>query len=438
MSRELIIFINSIFVTWMILYISSTFLDKKINYKDKKFWFLFIIEICYITGSYLLTDSFVRVIISYLSLILINLLLYKKDVIRIILASFATMIISLVAEILFTLILVFILQLNVIDLQNLYFGQIFTNLSIVIISYGIANLRPLKQKIINFIKNANLEDKKLVFLMSIIAFTVVVLLLYYIYFKANLVSAFILSLLVIISFAFITLFLFKEKNENYQLQIDYDNILINLKEYEKMYQLQRMKNHEYKNELSIIKGMVNKNNKKLLSYLNQLIDINIQDNKKWMEKLKRIPEEGLRGLFYYKMSIMDQEKINVDFEINRDVKVNNFLDINDNIEKKLLKIFRVYLDNAIEAVINVKEKYIRINIYLNEEKNLVISIMNNFVGNVDFECINNRGYSTKGTGRGLGLSIVQEILDTEPRIQHQTRITRNSFIQELVINIMED
>lgn len=98
----------------------------------------------------------------------------------------------------------------------------------------------------------------------------------------------------------------------------------------------------------------------------------------------------------------------------------------------------IYLDNAIQAVSNLENRNILIDLYCkkkNGKKYILIAIMNNYNGKFDLERINEKGYSTNGKGRGFGLAIAQEIIDTEKKISHQTKIIRNNFVQEITIEV---
>ena len=204
-----------------------------------------------------------------------------------------------------------------------------------------------------------------------------------------------------------------------------------------MYQYQRLANHEYKNELSIIRGLA-MNNQKVMDYINDLIDIKEKDNEMWMEKLKLIPEGGLRGLLYYKMLIMEEKKILVDFQLGRDVTTNVINNVDYELRPKVCKLLGIYIDNAIETVMPLQDKCIQISIRkkrINKFSYLIISIMNNYAGDIDISKIEDLGYSTKGMGRGLGLSIAQEILKEEKKLTHTTKLIRHNFIQELKIKI---
>ena len=62
-------------------------------------------------------------------------------------------------------------------------------------------------------------------------------------------------------------------------------------------------------------------------------------------------------------------------------------------------------------------------------------IENTFKGKIDINEINNRGVSSKGKGRGLGLDIVGKILKSTEALSLEQRIDGNRFISTLKIKL---
>ena len=216
------------------------------------------------------------------------------------------------------------------------------------------------------------------------------------------------------------------------LKYEYDILINNLSQYEKMYALQRMKNHEYKNNLSVLRGMIDKSNDKALKYIDDLMEFKTDNNNNWMESLKRIPEGGLQGILYYKLLQADELKINTNFNVSDTYNPTSYLKVSEEVKTKICKLLGIYLDNAIQAVNSLEEK----NIYLNIDENedfIIFKIANNFSGHVDIDKIYDNGYSTKEFGHGYGLPIAKEIFDSEESIINKTQIIKDKFIQEIKI-----
>ena len=437
MSKIIEYIMEGLAFSYVAIYISSKILNKKLDYKSSKFWICFLLEALYMIFSYALTDSFVRVIINYLLLSLLNVFLFQITVFKSVATSFITMFLVLFSEIIMMLILIGIFKADAEKLQTSFMGILSINFVILMIALFLINIKFVYLNLNKLLSNIRFKGNKTILLYSFLSLTALSILLYYIYFEVDLLSAGILCLILVITFALLTLYLFKEKNDNYKLQVEYEILEQNLEEYEKMYQSQRMMNHEYKNELSTVRGLVGKKNIKLQNYLDKLIDVRMEKQTKWMETLKRIPEPTLRGLLYYKFSTMDHKKIRIDFEISKNVTVKKFQLISQELYKKICRLLGIYLDNAIQAVESLKEKSIRVEFYLdpNSSDILIISIFNFFEGKVDIDRMNEKGYSTKGKGRGLGLAMANETIKEEKRISSETQIFKNSFGQKLKIQL---
>ena len=178
--------------------------------------------------------------------------------------------------------------------------------------------------------------------------------------------------------------------------------------------------------------MINKNNKEALQYIDDLVKIKEDKKQNWMEFLKKIPEGGLRGILYYKLLEIEKNKIKFQFSTSTKYSIKSYSKLTDDVKVKICKLLGIYLDNAIQAVTNLEEKNIYLNIDETEEK-IIFKIANNFSGSFDLDKIYEEGYTTKGKGHGYGLSIAKKILEDENRIMNKTSIVKDKFIQEIYI-----
>ena len=95
-------------------------------------------------------------------------------------------------------------------------------------------------------------------------------------------------------------------------------------------------------------------------------------------------------------------------------------------------IDRIMLDNMIESIEQTKDKLVSINIYI--EKNIIhILLANNIEKSLKLNKINKVGYSTKGEKRGIGLSLVNDIVKSSKNLELETKIEENFFVQHIKI-----
>lgn len=426
--------ISSLLNVVVLVCMCSVIANKKIRYNSCLSILIIALMTSYWCISYLLTNSFFRIILSFLLLIIACLILLKEKINKSVIIAFFSFIILLFSDVLYALFNSLIFGFNNNQLQNNVFGTFIANVITLTFALGLTyTLNKFKNKLLsNLAEHLTIRNDNSNLYTILIAFISTIMLIYCVYFEPEISIGLSLGIVVIVIYAIFTVKLVQEKTSNVKLQEDNKAMTSSLKEYEKMYALQRMKNHEYKNDLSILRGMIDKKNKKAIDYINQLMNIKVDKNNSWMEVLKRIPEGGLQGILYYKLLQMDDFKINVDFSTSNNYSPSSYLKLSDKVKTEICKLLGIYLDNAIQAVSNLKDK----NIFLNIDENkdcIIFKIANNFIGDVDLDRLYERGYTTKEKGHGYGLTIAKEILDKDNLIDNKTQIIKDKFIQEIKI-----
>ena len=243
-----------------------------------------------------------------------------------------------------------------------------------------------------------------------------------------------ISILTITLFLIILFSLIKQNIKNERLTKEYDNLIDFVKEYEMIIENQRIDRHENKNTLVNIKSKLIDKSKRndIIEYIDSILKEKTTFSKEKYAKLGYLPSNGLKGLFYYKIDHAENMGIKVSISIPKDVSKSLLYDLKGNDYKELCKIIGVYLDNAIEASIISDDKNIGIEIY-NRQDYVSVIISNSYCGEIDEVSINKTGYSTKGSGRGYGLSLVNRIIKSNPIFENETNVTPKLYIQKLTI-----
>ena len=191
--------------------------------------------------------------------------------------------------------------------------------------------------------------------------------------------------------------------------------------------------HDFNNIILGLEGYITNNevdNVKLRDYFyNNIKNLNtkIELDNIVLSHLSNIKVPSIKNLLTNKI-ISAQ---NNDFKVNISVEdeIDNFY-VN---EMQLSRILGIFLDNSLEAGLELdNNRFIEL-IILKANKTIVIQITNTFKNtNLDIDKINESGYSTKGENRGIGLSSANDIISKHNMILN-TRIEDNLFKQILTI-----
>ena len=191
--------------------------------------------------------------------------------------------------------------------------------------------------------------------------------------------------------------------------------------------------HDFNNIILGLEGYITSNevdNIKLRDYFyNNIKDFNtkIELDNIVLSHLNNIKVPSIKNLLTNKI-ISAQ---NNDFKVNIcvDDEIDNFY-VN---EMQLSRILGIFLDNSLEAGLELEHNRFIELIILKANKTIVIQITNTFYNtDLDIDKINESGYSTKGENRGIGLSSADDIISKQNMILN-TRIEGNLFKQILTI-----
>ena len=257
------------------------------------------------------------------------------------------------------------------------------------------------------------------------------------YMKLTITTMLIINVSMAIVLIFIIFMAGKTKANYDKISKKYQTSVSSLKEFEIVIDKFGMITHENKNEFQTIRNMLKAGEdvSYVVPYIDKLIDNNIKDNVKIMKQTSKIPNGGLRTIIYSKLCRMDSLKIKYKLRISKDVHTTDLINIDEELTLKICKILGVFLDNAIDAVENLNNKQIIIEIYIMDEF-LCIDITNNFEGDLDLNKICVLKYTTKGEGHGYGLPLVNQILNGESdNLLNEKSINGDTFTQTLKIKM---
>ena len=295
--------------------------------------------------------------------------------------------------------------------------------------YAISSIKFFSKKIYNLREKLFKKKSEIVYIITILL--IMMAMIIYNYEKYRRDSFFYINAGMII-FVFITLIYIIYRDFQYEYLINRNNEMMQyLCKYEKIINDQGKKNHEYNNQLMVIKGYMN-NPKKLEEYLSLIIEEHKCGQNYAIRQLSYFPNGGIKGLIYDKLSKMEENNIKSYLYIDKNAKdiFEDKFDIKT--YQDITKLLGVFLDNAIEASLESKEKEIDLEITTDSDCS-IITISNTYNENLDIKQIGKKGFSTKGIGHGYGLSIVKDISKHNKNIETFNDIEDNKFKQTVII-----
>ena len=384
----------------------------------------------YCTTVFLFVSSHVRFITGIAAMsIFMYFLLQIRDK-KVILYGFNAVILLTISEVLCTILLVFI-GINSQKLVNDFKYNLLVNIMVSIVTIIILKL-PLTKKLLK--KEKNVFDKK----PSLVNYLYMFLLILYLIVSKNglefiLKSNYYVNILFVVGVIIIFGIIIKNESKYERLKEENKQMYNHVTKYEKIITEQGKVNHEFKNQLMVIRGYAQMKSDKLLDYIDSITqDANKTHSSYLISQLNKFPEGGIKGLLYYKLSIMEDENIKYELDVQAGVKTKlNSLSIN--MYKNITKILGVLLDNAIDASKRSKEKQIIISV-LKDKSKVIFSISNSYKGKLNLDKIGT-GFTTKGLGHGYGLRLVNDIMKETNSFEVTSEVKDKYYVSNLIIKI---
>ena len=367
-------------------------------------------------------------LIIYLTMILFYKIIFKINLSASVLSVAIIVIICMLADVINSMIFLQFVSLGTIRSNPIVF--MLSNFSVSVILVLIIYIKPINVILSKFIEKVSNREvyEKILFLCSVVI--VLIFILYNLSIFSSLGQNYLINIVIMLIFIVLTCIYMKEKNNKEKITNEYDRLMEYVESFENWIEDEQLNNHEYKNQLAVIRGMV-KSNKKVIEYIDNIIKDDIYVEDFWVNEIKHLPSGGIKGLLYYKLILTKKENIDICLSVSRDTK--NFIKDVESIElKNIYRLLGIYLDNAIEAAKESDNKVISLEIYPLNSK-LMIVISNTYSGNVDIKKMKKKGYTTKGKGHGNGLYYADKIVKRSSILESENSIINNYYVQKLII-----
>ena len=378
-------------------------------------------------------DGILKTLVICLIYVIVYRSVFTVTYTKSILISFENIILLIIPDLFILLFSVYVLKFDSGVVYNTFAQTIISTLLVNIL---LILLTLIFKKTLRKISNIKITNNKEIIMYLLLSLFSILVVFYTEYSNVKVSSSkeLILGIIIIVSFVLILYSLVKQKIENNKLMTRYIKLLEFIKNYEKELDKQKELRHESKNQLITARSKIvdKKKEHEVIEYLNSIIADYVKGNNEKYTSFQYLPANGIKGFFYYKANEAENNGINLSINVSPKVE-NTFIgDLDTNDFKQLGILLGVYLDNAIEASKNSKDKKMAIEIYKTGE-DIEIIISNTYEGTIDTESIGKTKYTTKGKNHGYGLMLVSKILEENKRFEAKRVVTDVVYSQKLKI-----
>lgn len=397
--------------------------------KINNFFLYLLLSLYNIVSLLFIPNQFRFLYCLFLTVVTLRYIFNLKDR-KVLLYSFNMMILVSIVEIIVSILLV-LCGMDSSKIVNNNFYNLLANILISIVTI-IVSFLPFVKTLLTKLINIFDKNKKLINYLYIF-----IAILYLIVLKNGLEfllkSNYYINIFFIIGVVLILTIIIKNELKYEQINEHNKQMLNYVTKYEKIIAEQGKANHEFKNQLMVIRGYAQMKSPKIIEYIDSITeDANKTHSSYLISQLNKFPDGGIKGLLYYKLSTMDDEKIKYEINVNTGIK-SNLNSLGTNMYKNITKILGVLLDNAIDASKKAKDKKIIISV--EKEKSVVVfNIYNTYKGKIDLSKIGT-GYSTKGKGHGYGLRLVKDIISDTKIFSLENEIEDNYYVSKFSIEL---
>lgn len=194
--------------------------------------------------------------------------------------------------------------------------------------------------------------------------------------------------------------------------------------------------HDFVNIIKSLDHSIQENNieeiRRIYDTVIKQVGGSLQNHRFDLVRLSNIKVDALKSLIATKIIEAQQKEIQINTEILFPLN-DLYIDLLD-----YIRIVSIFLDNAIESsegLIGSKEINLAIIVDESKKKHTLI-IENQYSKNnsLDIDKIYVKGFSTKGSNRGLGLTIVKDLVAKYPNTTLETEVRDGMFKQQIIFS----
>lgn len=416
-------------VSGIISYFSIINFSKR-NFSMKNMIIYFFSLIPLLILSYIYFNGISRLILNVIfTIFALYVTEFKNDISNSVYYTVIYNIFSVLGEILLSFIFVGLLKFDMNVYYNFSFSLFIFSTCNCLFVYFISKIKSLDKNLQRFNKIVSKNNKDWIYVF--ICIILVILLITFNEYNLKSSVEFYINIFITIFMFISIIYVVYNKIQKKAFENKYNEVMEYVTRYEKIINEQGKKNHEYNNQLMVLKGYLDKPDR-LKDYLELIIGEHKTGQNYTVKQLGFLPDGGIKGLLYHKLSKMEEEGIKPYLYVDQSMQElsEDIFDIKTC--QDITKILGVFIDNAIDASSKAEQKEVEIDFKVQKDC-LIISVANTYDNKTDVNKIGKKGYSTKGAGHGFGLSIVKDISKNNPNIESFSDISDNKFKQTVLI-----
>lgn len=426
---NLLITIISVIISVVISYFSIKNISKE-QFNSKSFLIYLTILIPLLIISCIHFVGITKLILNIIfTITALYLSIFRKDISNSVYYALAYELLAYICEIIISVIFVSIFKVNMNGYEKFQFSLLIFSVCNCLFIYLLSKNKFICKNVqkLNSIISKNHKDWIYILVIMLILSMLLV------FNKYNLGSDinYYINVGMVIFVVFSLIYVIYNKFQRQAMEDKYNESMEYVLRYEKIINEQGKKNHEYNNQLMVIKGYVN-NPDRLSKYLDEVIGEHKTGQNYTVKQLGFLPDGGVKGLLYHKLSKMEDNNIKYYLYVDQNLKDKDIESFDLKTYRDLTKLLGVFLDNAIDAALKSEEKEIEVELK-DKDDCLLLTISNTYDKNTDINKVGKSGFTTKGVGHGFGLSIVKDIAKTNSEIETFSSKESDKFIQTAMI-----
>lgn len=298
-------FLCGVLYTFLYCYLFSKFVCETPFLITKKIIMLSIIFSFFYCLILKINSGVLQPYLTHIIMFFILIMMYKKSITKTLMGELSIFIILFVIELIYGYIFLLLFGKSASSEMSNWIVYLFSNYLIFIFGLFLSKINILKNLISITLKWYKENEFRRLIALVILAMAIGIFALYNNFNKLLPASILLLANLFCLGIFVFVIGFFYEKSNNNKIAKEYDNLLNYVKIYEEEIDEKSKNQHEYRNQLIVIKNLINSRNRKAMEYIDKQINEEVKvEDRSWLGKLKYVPEGGLKGLIYYKIQEM--------------------------------------------------------------------------------------------------------------------------------------